>query len=457
MTAWILAGGWIVFVLLAVGAAGFTSTSIAEQRWRAVVIAIVLFLPLLGVLAAALLIDYAARPWVISAVLAVGVLAALLVTLPIGPNRPLRIVGPQKRVDEREAIFHRFYRLRSGTPEFEQFYRDHPEKRAFDDKLRQMPRLAHPGTRSYDRLSSPFQIATFEVLEGITRDVEWQPAPIDGGLVEASPEEFTRRVKGFARYLGANLVGTTKLNPAYVYSHIGRSPGPWGEPITLNHEFAVAIGVEMKPELIRHAPDGATTTETAFKYFEAAKVAMLLARYINLLGYEARAHIDGNYRVLCGPIAADAGLGELGRLGLIITPRFGPRVRWSTVTTNLPLIQDKPVTFGVQHFCDSCRKCAVNCPSQAIAHGDKAVILGVEKWQSDQESCYRFWRHQGSDCSVCVRVCPYSHPATPLHDLVRWVVRRNSLARHVALWCDDLFYGRHAKTRFRLPDWHAPS
>ncbi|UCG32589.1 MAG: hypothetical protein JSU68_13105, partial [Phycisphaerales bacterium] len=296
MMLWILAGGWIAFVVLAVGAVGFIVTSAAEQRWRAVIIALLLFLPILAVSAAALLIDYAARPWMVAALLAVSILAALLVTLPVGPNCPLRIVGPQQRVDERDAIFHRFYRLSEGMPEFEQFYRDQPEKRVFDDKLRKMPRLAHPGTRSYDRLSSPFQIATFEVLEGITRDVEWQPAPIEGEPVRASPEEFTRRVKGFARYLGADLVGTTRLHPAYVYSHIGRSPGKWGEPITLNHEFAVAIGVEMKHEMIRHAPEGATTTETAFKYFEAARIAMLLARYINVLGYEARAHIDGNYR-----------------------------------------------------------------------------------------------------------------------------------------------------------------
>lgn len=457
MIPWILAGGWIVFVLVAVGAVGFVVTSAAEQKWRAVAIALLLFLPILAVLAPALLIDYAGRLWLISALLAVSILAALLVTLPIGPNRPLRIVGPQERVDERNAIFHRFYRLRPGTTEFERFYRDHPEKRPFDDRLRNLPRLAHPGTRSYDRLSSPYQIATFEVLESITRDVEWKPAPVESGATRASPEEFTRRVKGFARYVGADMVGTTKLNPAYVYSHIGRSPGQWGEPITLNHEFAVAIGVEMQHEMIRHAPDGAVTTETAFQYFEAAKIAMLVARYINLLGYEARAHIDGNYRVLCGPIAADAGLGELGRLGLIITPRFGPRVRWSTVTTNLPLLQDKPITFGVQHFCDFCRKCAANCPSQSIAHGEKTVHLGVEKWQSDQESCYRFWRHQGSDCSICIRVCPYSHPATPLHNVVRWAVRRNSLAQRVALWGDDLFYGRRPKSRFRLPDWHARS
>jgi reductive dehalogenase len=240
-----------------------------------------------------------------------------------------------------------------------------------------------------------------------------------------------------------------------VYSHIGRSPGEWGTPIELNHTHALAIAAEMDLDMVRHAPDSATTTETAFKYFEVARIAMMVARYINMLGYEARAHVDGNYRVLCVPIAADAGLGELGRLGLLMTPQFGPRIRLSVVTTNMPLTQDKPVTFGVQHFCRFCRKCAACCPSAAIDSGGKEIHNGVEKWQSDQERCYRFWRHQGTDCAVCMQVCPYSHPDSFLHNLVRRVIRRNALARRIALSADDLFYGRRPKARTALPPWHA--
>jgi ferredoxin len=367
----------------------------------------------------------------------------------------MQIRGEQERVDERDVIFHRFYRLKPGTTESEEYYRDHPEKMTFDEEVRALPQLAHPGAKTYHRLASPFQTAIFDVLEEITREVDWKPDPVEGFPVQASSEEFTRRVKGFARYLGADLVGTTKLNPAYVYSHIGRSPGKWGEPIVLDHSHAIAFGVEMSHTMVRHAPDSATTTETAFKYFEVAKIAMLVARYISLLGYEARVHVDANYRVMCGPIAVDAGLGELGRLGLLVTPQFGPRIRLSVVTTNLPLIQGKPIHFGVQHFCTFCEKCATNCPSQAIELGGKAVYNGVEKWQSDQERCYRFWRRQGSDCSICVKVCPYSHPCTPLHNLVRWAIRHNSLARRVALWGDDLLYGRRDSSRFDLPDWHA--
>jgi reductive dehalogenase len=210
----------------------------------------------------------------------------------------------------------------------------------------------------------------------------------------------------------------------------------------------------MSPEMIRHAPDSPTTTETAFKYLEAGKIAMVLARYINLLGHEARAHVDANYRVMCVPIAADAGLGELGRLGLLITPQWGPRVRLSVVTTNLALAQDKAVSFGVQDFCSFCKKCADICPSGSVDRGDKDVFSGVLKWQTKQDTCYRYWRMAGSDCALCVKVCPYSHPANPMHNLIRRVIKKNHLARRLALWGDDLAYGRKPKTVYPYPDWH---
>jgi len=251
------------------------------------------------------------------------------------------------------------------------------------------------------------------------------------------------------------LVGCTRLNPAYIYSKIGRSPGPWGESIVLEHSHAVAIAVEMSAEMISQAPDSAATTETAFEYFEVGKIAMILTRYINLLGYQARAHVDGNYRVMCVPIAADAGLGELGRIGLLLTPRFGPRIRLAIVTTDLPLQPDPPICFGVQHFCEICKKCATNCPSGSIEKEGKADFCGVEKWQNRQDTCYRFWRTQGTDCSICIRVCPYSHPNSVIHNLVRWFVGRNALARKLMLWADDLFYGRRPRGKHRPPDWHA--
>ena len=73
-----------------------------------------------------------------------------------------------------------------------------------------------------------------------------------------------------------------------------------------------------------------------------------------------------NDTALAIPYAIKAGLGEYGRLGLLITKEFGPRVRLGKIFTNLPLAPDRPIRFGVKEFCDTCRRCSEGCPVNAI-------------------------------------------------------------------------------------------
>ena len=83
----------------------------------------------------------------------------------------------------------------------------------------------------------------------------------------------------------------------------------------------------MDKEMVDTAPLGPTAMESAQQYVDSGIVALQLAQFIRRLGYSARAHIDGNYRVVCPLVARDAGLGELGRMGLLMTPDLGPRVQ----------------------------------------------------------------------------------------------------------------------------------
>jgi epoxyqueuosine reductase QueG len=162
------------------------------------------------------------------------------------------------------------------------------------------------------------------------------------------------------------------------------------------------------------------------------------------MGFPARAHTDGNYRVIAPLVARDAGLGEIGRMGLLMTPRLGPRVRIGVVTTDLPLVPDRPGDdVAVLDFCSICKKCATNCPVGAIPHEEREPVGATGlRWKIDDETCFRYWNVVGTDCAVCMRVCPYSHPDNAAHNLVRWAIRRSGGARRVLLWADDLFYGR---------------
>jgi reductive dehalogenase len=145
------------------------------------------------------------------------------------------------------------------------------------------------------------------------------------------------------------------------------------------------------------------------------------------------------------PVAYDAGLGELGRMGYLVSPKFGGRIRLGAVTTDLPLIPDKPINFGLQDFCERCKKCAINCPSGAIPSGSKSEVRGVRKWKMNAELCLYYWRAIGTDCGLCMKVCPFSHPPTTIHNLIRLGIKNSSLARRISLWGDDIFYGKKNK------------
>ena len=432
----------------------FVYTSIREFKsgaaWRAAVV----FLPVMALLSAVILCPFPGKTAVLTGMLLVGLLAAAVLLSSWGNPWIEDRVAALTPMDERDAIFHRFLRLKPGMKEFDRFYQDHPELKAIDDKIRQLPGLMGSKAGSFDAQTTLFNAATFDVMDALYQEIDWEPQPLGDAPVVDSAVQFTRRIKGFAQFLGADMVGITALDPAFVYTHIGRSPGPWGEKITLNHRHAIVVGVKMDDTMIRHAPHHAATTESAFRYMKAGQTALVLSRFIQRLGYASRAHIDGNYRVLCGPLAVAAGLGELSRMGLVVTPEFGPRVRFAVVTTDLPLEHDASIQFGVQDFCKICKKCAENCPSGAIQKGEKAEVRGVMKWQSSQEACYQYWNRVGSDCSVCIKVCPYAHPNTPVHELIRWAIQRNPLMRRIALMGDDFFYGRRPKSKAPLPDWH---
>jgi len=376
---------------------------------------------------------------VLLGVIAAGVIAAvILFTLPIGRVERGHDV-PVNRFDERDVIFARV-NLVPGSRKFESYYARRPENRTIDDKFRALPGLLSPDALKADPLAFASAKASFALTEAMREEVE---GPVAAERKELTEIQSTSMVKRLARFYGAVTVGITELHPYHIYSHIGRGTGEYGARITLGHRYAIAFTVEMDHGIMAQAPEAPVVMESARKYVQMGVIGLKLGYLIRSLGYPARAHIDGNYRVIAPLVARDAGLGEIGRMGILITPHLGPRVRLGVVTTDLPLMPDpRSDDTSVLDFCRICVKCAENCPSRAIPTGDRAEVEGALRWRIDADQCFRYWNTIGTDCGICMSVCPYSHPDNWGHNLVCWAVRRSGAARRVALKLDDLFYGR---------------
>jgi len=276
-----------------------------------------------------------------------------------------------------------------------------------------------------------------------------QVAPPD----DPDPKALTRDVKRIAKLYGADLVGVAPYDERWTYASKYSARNnickPMELPDGLTH--AVVIAKSMDFDLIRTSPSATASTAPALGYTHDAALLLSLAQYIRSLGYQAVA--CQNDTTLAIPYAIQAGLGELGRNSLLITKEFGPRVRLGRVLTDMPLIADAPKPFGVAKTCDVCRRCANNCPPQAIDHGPPTAnvhnasnIKGVKKWTTDAEKCFKFWTSRGTDCGNCIRTCPYSKPdRRPLYRAILFLL--GTPLRRLGLMLDD---------RLRLHDQITP-
>jgi ferredoxin len=435
---WILAGADLIFL------GGFTLVSIIEGEKRAAATTAILtltstgFLTLAGFLSASLqtLILFLTAGMII-----LGVILFLLPTHSVGRLRDTSL----KRIDERDIMFARA-RLQPGSTSYKSYYSLHPEYESIDNLFRSQPGLLSSSARNADPVLFALPKASFDLTEAMH-------VMVDGDSfseVIPLPENpvCTDLVKSLARYLGAEDVGITRLRPEHIYSHTGRGSGEYGSPINLDHKYAIAFTVEMDHKIMGSAPRAPVVMESARQYVEAARVAVQLAQTIRNWGYPARAHMDGDYRVICPLVARDAGLGEVGRMGLLMTLRLGPRVRIAVVTTNLELVPDKDrPDASMIDFCTVCGKCAENCPPKAISFSHRVEIDGALRWQINSDLCYRYWTAIGTDCGRCMIVCPYSHPDSFYHNLIRWGNKRSGLFRRGALQMDNLLYGKHPEQR----------
>ena len=146
----------------------------------------------------------------------------------------------------------------------------------------------------------------------------------------------------------------------------------------------------------------------------------------------------------------------------MINPVFGGNVRIGTVLTDLPLALDKPIDFGLQRFCIGCKKCATECPVNALSTEDEPYWEPFNQWQAagkkvyfeDNKSCRNFQGSKDIYCSTCLAVCPWSkQDQTVLHELAHIMAAKLPfLGKWLAL-LDDLFgYGLIEEGK-GLEDW----
>jgi len=314
---------------------------------------------------------------------------------------------------------------------------DMPTTLIIDDEVPRVPKRAaffeRPlhgdlGSRSqFERTRFAFK---HPLAAAMVSQIRAMVADQDGPITETQSAscneaaENSRALKSLSYFLGAELTGICEIPDYAWFSHDER-----GEPIECQHKYAVVMLIDQEYDTMEGASgdDFISGAQSMRAYMRGSVIAGVMADHLRALGFPARAQTNADSEVLHIPLILLAGLGELSRIGeLVLNPFVGPRFKSVVMTTDIPLVPDKPINFGLQYFCSNCRKCARECPCDAITWGDKVMFNGYEMWKLDAERCtrYRITNQRGLACGRCMKACP-------LNKVVTW---DGPIATQVASW-----------------------
>jgi epoxyqueuosine reductase len=227
--------------------------------------------------------------------------------------------------------------------------------------------------------------------------------PVAEARNESSPQELAEAAKCFALSHEADDIGITVMDPLYVF-----------KGYTINQPWVIVLALAHNYERLREVPsdetNGVGVCDVGDQYSRGTRSSYALANWIRSQGYHADPYpgpMAG--ALLLVPPAIAGGLGELGKHGSLISPRFGAGVRLAGVTTDMPLVSTGPVQFGADEFCATCQICTNACPPGAISP-QKQMVRGVERWYVNFDRCIPYFSEAAS-CGICIAECPWTRPS----------------------------------------------
>jgi epoxyqueuosine reductase len=238
-------------------------------------------------------------------------------------------------------------------------------------------------------------------LDAAFASAENAPRRKAGARIRVSdPADVTKLVRERASDLGMSAIGFARPDPLITFE---------GQTINAEETAVIVCILEQNWEATQSIPSMYGERSHIEASGRLRALCAELSRYVTDLGYTAR--IDVPRMGMNISYAVDAGLGQMGLNGQLLTPFAGSRSRINIIMTNAPVVFDEPRDFGIEAICNACRACVQNCPSGAI-QTKYAMHRGVRKAKIKSERCFPIVA-QVYGCGVCQKVCPVQRYGLP--------------------------------------------
>jgi epoxyqueuosine reductase len=206
------------------------------------------------------------------------------------------------------------------------------------------------------------------------------------GVRRMKQKDLTVQIVKKLHRLGADLTGVASFETMLTYgeqwSHVKK--------ILPKAKSVLVFGLRMIDSTIAPSKKNIRLAQFSTKclYEELDRISFGISRYLDDLGYRAISYspylpveMRKETMGMIGDIshrhtAFEAGLGTFGKSRLLLTERFGPRVRFLSIVTDAPL---KPGKRLKKDFCKNCDLCIKACPSSAIGNDGNVDVLKCSK------------------------------------------------------------------------------
>ncbi len=258
--------------------------------------------------------------------------------------------------------------------------------------------LAPHFNEAYQRMQERF--ATL-VKEQLAKTKDFHLLPPTG---EPAGDDITADIRQRADEIGIQLVGVTRFDRMHVYSNYKKR---------VHFKNVIITGIEESSDSNDLIPGEDALNMIIECRLEIGNMTLELAEFIRDRGYAVQflAGPLGLDLVKVLPYALEAGLGQMGANGQLLSPYFGSRWKPVAISTDAPLTRDQPQDFGIPMLCEKCQVCVRRCPGRALSK-QRVTWRGVKKFKAIPERCIPMVERYDA-CGICIKVCPVQRYGLP--------------------------------------------
>ncbi len=212
--------------------------------------------------------------------------------------------------------------------------------------------------------------------------------------------------------LGADLVGIASIDD-YKEALDRQKPTLYLPKV----KSLISIGMRVPDSVLDNLPQTRRSYTATYETVNTKlnDIAYRLTRFLATKGYKAMHYPAAkpyDAELILGDIshrhvALKAGLGEIGYSGLLLTPKYGPRIRFNTVITDAKLKPDPPYKGSKLCKHPDCDRCVKICPPKAQEITKIEYVHPIGR-AFDKPRCKQYMDEtlKGLVCGLCIKVCP---------------------------------------------------